>query len=101
MEKITDFPALEDRKAYLEHALYTAMQQTNDATQVGKAEIGTEEWLKRIRQELRELRYVLAMLTERNSRIDISWKTVVVVGAIVGLVIAIQIAVLWWMGANH
>ena len=100
MEKLTEFPALEDRRAYLEHALYTATQQANDAASAGKSESGTQQWLANVRTELRELRYALAVLSRQgNGRIELSGRIVVLSIILLTVIVFLQVAVLIWAGA--
>lgn len=98
MEKLTEFPALEDRRAYLEHALYTATQQANDAAAANKTELGVQQWLAGIRAELRELRYALTMLYRQgDTRIELSGRIVVFGVILLTAIILLQIAVLVWV----
>ena len=99
MEKLTEFPALEDRKVYLEHALYEATRQNDDTAFDGKHNLGGEQWLARIRAELKELRYALWVLgSQGNNKIDATSRKLALVIIVAALVTLAQIAMLTLAG---
>lgn len=94
VEKRTEFPALEARKEYLQHEYYTAKQQADDAAYAGKPDNAMLQWLLVIKAELDELRYVLKIMTEPNSRVEISGKAMLLVIVILAGVLLAQIMIL-------
>jgi len=100
VEKLTEFPALEQRRGYLEQAAYAAQQQINtDTTNAGRPDAGVLTWLASIQAELRELRYALAVLGRQgNSRIEISGRTALLIAFVLAAVLLIQITVLMYLG---
>ena len=95
MERLTEFPALENRRAYLEHALYTATQQAEALAYEGKADTGVQQWIAGNAAELRELRYALAMLYRQgDSRIELPGGVAVLGMMVLAIVIALQLMIL-------
>ena len=98
VERRTDFPALELRKADLERQYSIMQQQINDAIFAGKSETGLQMYTERISEELDELRYVLKTLSARDGRIEISGPVALTVAAVMLLILVAQIVILFWVG---
>lgn len=78
----TEFPALEDRKSYLEHAAYEATRQSNDAVFAGKPDNAVQQHLFLLQQELEDINYVLRyfeMLSFRSEQDWKQWQTIVLI----------------------
>jgi hypothetical protein len=78
----TEFPSLEERQAYLEHAAYVAATQNNDAISAGKPDGNVQAWQASIRRELDDINYVLKYFQLLRFRRESEWKqwqTVVVI----------------------
>lgn len=97
MEKLTEFPKLQERLAYLERAMYVALQQADADVFEGKVDLGNQHWQTNLRAEIRELRYVLAVLEQRD-RIEIGRGTALLFGLVWSLVLVAQVALLVWAG---
>lgn len=94
MERRTEFPALEARKADLEHQHYEAQRQATDAIYAGKPDAAVMQWITAIRAELDELKYVLKVLGSPNSRIDVTGRTLLIALAVFALIMLAQLAIL-------
>ena len=99
MEKRTEFPALEARKSDLEHQHYEAKRQVADGGFVGKLDPAVLAWLATIRAELDELSYVLRIVSQE--RIDVPSRYTLIGGIAFIVILAAQVALLWWLGAGH
>lgn len=100
MEKRTEFPALEARKAYLQQAHYDAQRQANDAAYSGKIEGGVLHWLAGIREELDELTYALRILADNGDKIEFRRNTLRVGVFLFVIVVLAQIVILQWLSAQ-
>jgi hypothetical protein len=78
VDKRTEFPALEARKSDLEHQHWEATKQVNDGVYTGKLDAAVENWLRRIREELDELNYVLKVIGSQGSKIDVQGHTLLI-----------------------
>ena len=74
----TEFPALEAHKSNLEHQLAAAAQQANDSVYTGKLDVAVEMWMRRTREELEEVNYVLKMVGSQQNRIDVTGHTLLI-----------------------
>lgn len=85
----TEFPALEARKGYLEHAYYEAKRQADTQAYEGKPDSATQQWLISIRAELDELTYLLKLVyAQLDERKQISHHALIVVAVINAAIIA-------------
>ena len=98
MNKRTEFPALDARRSYLEHAAYEARRQADDAAFEGKFNVGTQQWLASIRAELDELIYVLKIVGSHGSRIEVTGHTLVAVSIVFA---AVMLAVFYITFVGH
>lgn len=80
MDKLKEFPALEERLAYLDQALYAAIQQANDAARDGINDTAIQQRLVSIRAERRELVYVLAFLGRHSEGVIITLRQSILIG---------------------
>lgn len=76
--KRTEFPALEAHKSNLEHQLAQATQQVNDGIFTGKLDVAVELWMKRVREELDEVNYLLKLVGSQQNRIDVTGHTLLI-----------------------
>lgn len=100
VERRKEFPALEARKEYLEHQYYQAQQQANDAAYAGKPDNAMLQWVLVIKAELDELRYALKVLTQDQSRIEISGRIGLLLLVALTAVFLTQVAILFNMGGG-
>ena len=98
MERRTEFPALELRRADLERQYSMAQQQVNDALFAGKSDTGMQMMIQGIKAELDELRYVLRVLAAPDGRIEISSRAALLIGLVLSAVFLAQLAILFNVG---
>ncbi len=98
MERRTEFPALELRRADLERQYSMAQQQVNDALYAGKSDAGMLLWIQGIKAELDELRYVLRVLAAPDGKIEISGRAALLIGLVLLAVFLAQLAILLHVG---
>lgn len=99
MERRTEFPALELRRADLERQYSMAQQQVNDALFAGKSDTGMQLMIQSIKAELDELRYVLRVLANPDGKIEISGRAALLIGLVLLAVFVAQLAILLNFGS--
>lgn len=99
MERRTEFPALELRRADLERQYSMAQQQVNDALFAGKSDTGMQLMIQSIKAELDELRYVLRVLADPDGKIEISGRAALLIGLVLLAVFVAQLAILLNVGS--